>query len=525
MLCPRHRVKYLLCDIATRAASAESPRAGIDHVITPRPFTDIPGPSGIYQWPFIGTALLYKPFTHFTPETSHILFQHMFNRFGPIVRLQLGRPTVLIYDPQDLERMFASEGKYPQRPSFGLTRYYNIRNGVTDSLADAEGENWQRLRSPLNKNLSKVDSAGSYLPSQHKVATEFAQNLLSSTDDAEEIRDWFFRYSAECIGLVCLNTRLGLMSSDVPVDADANTFVEETKNIFVQIQRVLSGKSIMHKYYPNKTYRDYERSNSFVRSYVKSKLKIGLAKAAANYKTDQTGATHKNLLLTLLSEKDLSYEDVENIMITLYVAGMESTAKSLQVMFFSLASNPEKQEKLYREIVAVVGQEGDVSEESLHKMPYLKACLKENFRLRYPSLTGPARILQNDAVMRGFTVPAGTQILPCNSFTCQTMFHDADQFLPERWLRSNNHRKLPHDISPLACLPFGYGARNCIGRRFAEQQILLAVIKTLQKAKIGVQPKSEQMSFNYAIFLQPAEAIHFKFIPRTESLEQKLGLK
>ncbi|GFN81186.1 cytochrome p450 4a12 [Plakobranchus ocellatus] len=55
-------------------------------------------------------------------------------------------------------------------------------------------------------------------------------------------------------------------------------------------------------------------------------------------------------------------------------------AKNLQAFFYALARNPEKQEKLYREIVEVVGESGPVSNEKLSRMPYLKACLKESFR-------------------------------------------------------------------------------------------------------------------------------------------------
>ncbi|KAK3802226.1 hypothetical protein RRG08_004516 [Elysia crispata] len=548
MFCPRHQIKNLARTVASgsvsatpvppatpasKADSTDTVAQDVKHGKPPKPFKDIPGPSWIYQWPLIGTALLFKPFSRFTPETTQSLFKHMFEKFGPIVRLRLGAPTVLLYDPKDLEQLFANEGRYPKRPSFSLTRTFNVRNGVKDSLADAiqtkqilvkrsthrDGEDWQRLRSPLNRHLSKVNSAEHYLDSQHLVAKEFAENLVSGTGDAEDIRDWFFRYATECVSLVCLNTRLGLMNPNVPVNMDALVFLKETKNIFVQIQKVLSGKSIMHDYYLNKTYREYEKSNSFVRSYMKSKLRR--AKANLDKQSGQVGDPEKNLLASLMSEPALDFEDVENMMMTLYVAGMESTATNLQSFFFELASNPEKQEKLYEEIVAVVGEEGPVTREKLRKMPYVKACLKETFRLRYPCLTGPARILQNDAVIRGFTIPAETQVLPCNSYTCQTVFQEADQFIPERWLRSNGDRKLSSDIPPQACLPFGYGPRNCIGRRFAEQQIYLAVIKTLQKSKIKLRPDSNEIVFRYSIFIEPTEAIKFKFEPRGPSKEKE----
>ncbi|GFO13639.1 cytochrome p450 302a1, mitochondrial-like [Plakobranchus ocellatus] len=171
-------------------------------------------------------------------------------------------------------------------------------------------------------------------------------------------------------------------------------------------------------------------------------------------------------------------------MLTLYVAGMESTAKNLQAFFYALARNPEKQEKLYREIVEFVGESGPVSNEKLSRMPYLKAVSRK------------------------------VQVLPCNHFNCMTAFSEAAKFLPERWIRSEVDRKLPQGISPFACLPFGYGPRNCIGRRFAEQEIYLAIIKILERAKIELQMDSKDVKFIYAIFIEPSKAINFRFVPR-----------
>lgn len=64
----------------------------------------------------------------------------------------------------------------------------------------------------------------------------------------------------------------------------------------------------------------------------------------------------------------------------------------------------------------------------------------------------------------------------CNVLTCKNEFANPDQYIPERWLRSSDGY-LPKDEPKMAVLPFGYGPRNCIGRRFAEQEVYLAAIK------------------------------------------------
>lgn len=57
-------------------------------------------------------------------------------------------------------------------------------------------------------------------------------------------------------------------------------------------------------------------------------------------------------------------------------------------------------------------------------------------------------------------------------------FEDAQQFIPERWLRSNKAKNNAH---PFASVPFGFGPRACIGRRFAEQESHVALIKVICK--------------------------------------------
>ncbi|XP_059155788.1 probable cytochrome P450 12a4, mitochondrial [Physella acuta] len=108
-------------------------------------------------------------------------------------------------------------------------------------------------------------------------------------------------------------------------------------------------------------------------------------------------------------------------------------------------------------------------------MQYLKACVKESFRLLYP-ISGVMRVLPCDVVLSNYHIPAGVQILLANALTCQQNFHDPLTYLPERWLRSEDGH-LDDVIPKHAVLPFGYGPRNCIGRRFSKQELYHTTVK------------------------------------------------
>lgn len=92
----------------------------------------------------------------------------------------------------------------------------------------------------------------------------------------------------------------------------------------------------------------------------------------------------------------------------------------------------------------------------------------------YSTVIGNGRTLQQDTVIQGYKIPKGVQVVFPTLITgsMEEYVSDAKEFKPERWINRNSH------IHPFASLPYGYGARMCLGRRFAdlEIQILLAKV-------------------------------------------------
>jgi cytochrome P450 len=125
--------------------------------------------------------------------------------------------------------------------------------------------------------------------------------------------------------------------------------------------------------------------------------------------------------------------------------------------------------KLYNEISR---QPSKLSKDALAAMPYLQACIKETLRLK-PPIPLLGRILQNDLSVYNYHIPRGTYLLMVTSLSSwrEEYFEDAHKFMPERWLTPVD------DMQVFASIPFGYGAKACLGKELAEMQIGVLITK------------------------------------------------
>ncbi|HKQ86402.1 MAG TPA: cytochrome P450 [Candidatus Acidoferrales bacterium] len=197
-----------------------------------------------------------------------------------------------------------------------------------------------------------------------------------------------------------------------------------------------------------------------------------------------------DLLGTLLEVRDsegraMSDAQLRDEVMTLFLAGHETTALALSWTCFLLANNPEVEAKLVEELRAVLG-EREPTVEDLPRLRYTEMILKESMRL-YPAVWGVGRRAIADCEIGGYRVAAGTNIFIFQALTQRDprFFSNPDEFDPERWredpVRSG---KIPR----FAYFPFGGGPRVCVGASFAmlEATLLLAMIQ--QKFHLDLVP-------------------------------------
>lgn len=170
------------------------------------------------------------------------------------------------------------------------------------------------------------------------------------------------------------------------------------------------------------------------------------------------------------------------------LAGVDTTSSASIGILYCLAKNQDKQQLLRDELRRILPNKDDpLTPDKMRNMPYLRAVIKEGIRL-YPPTSGNIRKISDDLVLSGYQVPKGTEVVMglMMMHTDEKQFAQAQKFIPERWLKDNVDPQCPHskDAHPFAYLPFGFGARMCVGRRLAELEIEVLVSRIIRDYKI-----------------------------------------
>jgi cytochrome P450 len=182
-----------------------------------------------------------------------------------------------------------------------------------------------------------------------------------------------------------------------------------------------------------------------------------------------------DILSMLLAARDedgnaLSPQDLRDQLITLLVAGHETTATGLSWAMRWLLASP-KAESALRDEVAAAEREGPLTPERILKLEFLDAVVREALRMQ-PIVPLVGRVLQKPMRVGGMDLPAGVAVA-CSIYLAhhrESVWPDPDRFDPWRFLERR--------YSPSEWLPFGGGVRKCIGLAFAlyEMKIVLAAL-------------------------------------------------
>ena len=178
----------------------------------------------------------------------------------------------------------------------------------------------------------------------------------------------------------------------------------------------------------------------------------------------------------------MSDEEIRDELITMLLAGHETTATALAWVIHRLLQNPNVLASARAEVASVIGDGGNAPRpdaEQIGELKYLDAVIKETARLN-PVVPIVVRLLETDTHIGGYDLPAGSIVAPCIYLTHRRpdLWSDPEEFKPERFIARRT--------DPYTFFPFGGGVRYCIGAAFATYEMKIVLAQVL--ARVTLQP-------------------------------------
>lgn len=389
-------------------------------------------------------------------------------RYGDVVTMQgpFYRPNILINDPELTHQVLVTHADKFQKPPL-LKRVFTSTFG--NGLFFSEGEFWRRQRKLMQPAF------------HHQHIQRYGQGMVHHT--LEMLSGWRDGHSYD------LAKEMRTLTLIIVVDAIFQADVTEETTRFTQaitvVGEVLAQQfvnpvlALLPDSFPLPSLRRKRKAVAELDRIVYSLI--------AKHRGQAAGRHDLLSLLLMATDEDtgerMSDVQLHDEILTLFIAGHETTALTLIWAFILLHQHPDVEAKLHAELDSVLsGRPPTVSD--LPDLPYTDYTIKETLRL-YPA-TGILREALTTAELSRLTLKKGDIIwlLPHLIQRDPRYFDEPDRFWPARFAPDDSGQSLERRIPRFAYYPFGGGPRICIGNGFAmlEARLLLATIA--QKYKL-----------------------------------------
>lgn len=420
------------------------------------PIRVAPGPRGHWLWGSL---------PQFRDDPIHAL-QDPWRAYGDVVRLRFGPKRVhLLVHPDHVRHVLQENNKNYGKQTIGFAK---LRKLLGNGLLTSEGEFWLRQRRIAQPAFHRQRIAG------------FGGAMVRAT--SEMLARWqpgaTLDIAAEMMALTLRIVGQTMLSADVSHEAgtvgNAITWLLEDFN--VRIKSAIDWPLMIPTRSNRRFLRERAALDRVVNGIIEERRKPGAAQP-------------EDLLSMLMAARDeetggaMDDRQLRDEILTVFLAGHETTANALTWTFYLLSQNPDAEARLASELSHVLAGRAPGLED-LARLPWTRAVVDEAMRL-YPPAWMITRSVTGDDVVGGYRLPAGSLVflVPHLTHRHPAFWPEPERFDPERFTaeKAAQHPRF-------AYFPFGGGPRQCIGNSFAlmEAQLLLATIG--QRWRLSLAP-------------------------------------
>jgi cytochrome P450 len=401
-------------------------------------------------------------------------------QFGDVMRVwNPGFPLAIVFHPDMVEHVLVKNGRNYTKDAF-LRKWKEI---FGEGLLTAEGEHWKKERRLMQPTFNR-ERLETYSAAMQALAAQTYDGWRSG-----EVRD----VSADVMALTLRIVVRTLFGADLEpgVEARVARAFGVCSHYFIYTGQVPG--SLMGRF-PVPIRLRYVRAVRELDRIIADLVAQRRQRTAA---AEGEGDDLLGMLLALRDEDGAAMSDrqLRDEIMTLFLAGHETTALAVVYSLWLFAQRPEAQER---------AAGGDVA--------YLKQFMQESLRL-YPPAWALMREAAGDDVVGGYHLAAGTNVMiPSWAIHRDPRFYPEPlEFRPERWT-PEFAKALPR----AAFLPFGYGARMCIGMSFAMSELQILLAEALRRFRFRLVDQGPMRSMG-SITMRPKRNVRLAIEARSSS--------
>lgn len=442
-----------------------------------------PGPDG---HPIVGSI------PEFRKNPLEYLLQ-LRREYGDVVRIKAGPRVVhLVAHPDDILYVLGRNSNNYHKG----TQYEKLELLLGKGLLTSEDDFWRRQRQMMNP----------YFHSRQLAA--FASMMVNTT--TEMLDRWAkgieagkpFELTSEMMRLTLTIVGKALFSKDVSDEASevgralpiVLKYAADRMSAFIVIPRAI----------PTPENRRFQEARETLDEIVYALIE----------ERRQSGEDKGDLLSMLILARDeetgerMADKHIRDEVMTLFLAGHETTANALSWTFYLLSKHPYVERRLHAELAEVLGGRAPTLDD-LEDLNYTRMVVEESMRLFPPAPTIGRTPLEDDEI-GGYRIPADTDVLISQYVTHRhpEFWDNPEGFDPERHTEENAEGR-----PPFAFFPFGGGPRRCIGDNFAMMESRLVLATVAQKYRLQLVPGHPVVP-EPTITLRPLHGLQMTLHPR-----------
>jgi cytochrome P450 len=389
----------------------------------------------------------------------------------------------LVNDPAGLKQVLIDKvANYPKMPM--EQRFFRALFG--EGLLSSDGETWRMHRRIMAPSFDPRSVAG-YAQAMVDASTDFAGEWGRLEDGAEiDVSLDMTRLTLEIISRTMFSADAGEMTGVTGLALEQSLDKAFNFNLLdilpvIGARRLAGRERIMQQLFAPmdgvlKKLIEARRANPGERDL------LGRLVGALD---DETGAR-------------LTAQEVRDEVLTIFVAGHETTAAAMTFVWYALSQQPEWEQKLHAELDEVLG--GRVpTDADLPKLKLTRRIIEETMRLYPPAPGLSARVAVEADEVAGTRIPAGGMVLISSWILHRhrSLWEDPNRFDPDRFLPERSVGR-----PRLAYLPFGGGPRVCIGQMLAMNEATLILATLAQRFCLRLRP-GYRVAIQHRITIRP----------------------